>query len=470
MRNLSFSWKVCIGTLGLFLAVNQLVVWLVQFGSIIALIPGLAAGMAAIWIMHVLIHKRDVQIADRVMRTARQLTSISATADLSRPESEATTLPVTALEQLATDVAQKLQQLRTSNQRLKESDARLQSILASMSEGVLLIDRNTRVLYANAFAGRLLDRKATDLQGRQLWEVVRNAEFQSAVELADAGEDVRREFEIHRTRSVIEVSVGKIEVSGESALVIVLHDVTQLRRLEKLRREFVSNVSHELKTPLTAIQAYADTLLEGALTDPEISTVFLNQIIDQANRLQELIQDMLRLARIEAQADVFQMQPVSISQTLESCVDARQTIARSREIILTYEQDAHGDVGVIADEQGLRTIFENLINNALNYTSAGGSVQVRCRVENGSAVVDVQDDGIGIAREHHDRIFERFYRVDKARGRGIGGTGLGLAIVKHCVSAFHGQIELESTVGQGTCFRVSIPLVSVLEIAPVTIN
>ena len=166
---------------------------------------------------------------------------------------------------------------------------------------------------------------------------------------------------------------------------------------------------------------------------------------------------MLRLARIESQADAFQLQTISLSEVLESCVDARQAVARSRNVNLTYEHPTD-EIAVVADREGLRTVFDNLINNALNYTADQGTVNVRGFCQDGKAIVEVEDNGIGIPQEHQSRIFERFYRVDKARSRGMGGTGLGLAIVKHCMGVFGGEIEVESETGRGTLIRVMLPV------------
>ncbi len=327
-----------------------------------------------------------------------------------------------------------------------------------MAEGVILVEPGRKILYCNRSAGILMGRESADVSGKELVEILRTPSLDSAIDLAfSTKQELNYEFELQRTNSIVKMSAVPLDSDSGVGMLIVLHDVTELRRLEKMRREFVSNVSHELKTPLTAIQAYADTLLEGGLEDTENSRLFVERIQEQSDRLQQMIEDMLRLARIESQADAFQLQPVSITKIVEFCVDARLAVARARNISLNYDcQDEGGKI--VADEVGLRTIFENLINNALNYTPENGNVDVRCWFENHQAIVEVKDDGVGISQEHHTRIFERFYRVDEARTRGTGGTGLGLAIVKHCVGVFGGEIDIESEVGQGTTFRVHFPL------------
>lgn len=365
-----------------------------------------------------------------------------------------------SVRQLSMAVAERIAALLKSNNELSRRYSQFQSILATMSEGVLLIGPDGRILYCNQFAGQLLGKEPVEIEKRQLWEVVRTPGLEQAIEKSLAsGQALREEFEIQRTKHIVEMSAVQLDVDAGAGLVIVLHDYTELRRLEKLRREFVSNVSHELKTPLTSIQVYTETLLEGGLEDVENSRSFVERIQEQSERLQQLIQDMLRLARIEAQSEAFQLERVSLSDMVSNSVRARQAIANAREIDLSYHNSMTGSIDIVADGEGIRTIFENLINNALNYTPPQGAVEVHCWQENNWAVVEIRDNGIGIPEEHHTRIFERFYRVDKARSRGMGGTGLGLSIVKHCVNLFDGEIELESSVGQGTTFRVRFPLV-----------
>lgn len=365
-----------------------------------------------------------------------------------------------AFRNLCEAVTERIRELLESNQELSKRYSQFQSILARMSEGVLLLEAEGRILYCNQFAGTLLGREPGEIEKKLLWEVIRTPGLELAIEESlSSGKSLRKEFEIQRTHRIVEMSAVQLDFKSGSGLVIVLHDFTDLRRLEKLRREFVSNVSHELKTPLTSIQVYTDTLLEGGLEDTENNRGFVERIQEQSERLQKLIQDMLRLARIEAQSEAFQLEPVSLCQTVTDCVNARSAIAEARGVALSYSSNTEQSINIMGDQEGVRTIFDNLINNALNYTTSGGEVKVFCMESQGKGIVEVKDSGVGISKEHHSRIFERFYRVDLARSRGMGGTGLGLAIVKHCVHEFNGTIDLKSEVGQGTTFRVSFPLI-----------
>jgi|GEM_PF-727912 len=350
------------------------------------------------------------------------------------------------------------------NRDLEQNKTLFQSILGTMVEGVLVIDAQQRILYFNEAARRLLDCGDRSLQGRAVWEMVRAPHLEEAVgQVFTTGRGFRREIEFKRSRSVAEVSAARLPLSPEPGVVLVLHEVTELRRLEKMRREFVSNVSHELKTPLTSIQAYADTLLENGPEDVEQSRLFLNRILEQSDRLQQLIQDMLRLARIEAQAEAFPLRPVCLREVLLNSVDARQTVAQSRQIELTALLPVP-DVQVLVDPSGLQTMIDNLVTNGIIYTPAGGRVTVGATLDGAlpgaQVVITVEDTGIGISHEHQERIFERFFRVDKARTPGLGGTGLGLAIVKHLAHVFHGDVQVSSDLGHGSRFTIRLPVIA----------
>jgi two-component system phosphate regulon sensor histidine kinase PhoR len=241
--------------------------------------------------------------------------------------------------------------------------------------------------------------------------------------------------------------------------VLVFHDMTELRRLERMRQDFVANASHELKTPLASIKAYTETLLDWALHDEAVNVRFLERIDEQVERLNRLILDLLSLARLESGQEVFDHQPLNLLPVLESCVEDHRGRAATKNLTLAFEP---GDLDpqealVRADEEAVRQIADNLIDNAIKYTPENGSVRVRCLARWDAIAVEVWDTGIGIPRDDLPRIFERFYRVDKARSRELGGTGLGLSIVKHVVQSIGGKIEVSSRVGSGSKFTVHLP-------------
>jgi two-component system phosphate regulon sensor histidine kinase PhoR len=242
--------------------------------------------------------------------------------------------------------------------------------------------------------------------------------------------------------------------------VLVLHDVTEMRRLERVRQEFVANVSHELKTPLSVIVACAETLQNGAMDDADNRGKFLERIATQSQRLLTLIVDMIDLARIESGAEQFTRDEVSIDGAVHACIERHQERARAKNQRLEAVPPAQappGGVTAWTDPDALSQILDNLVDNAIKYTPAEGVIQLHWWSEDSRVVVEVRDTGIGIPENELPRVFERFYRVDKARSREMGGTGLGLSIVKHLVQAMAGTVRVASQPGQGTSFTVVLP-------------
>ncbi|MBX3441029.1 MAG: PAS domain-containing protein [Planctomyces sp.] len=334
----------------------------------------------------------------------------------------------------------------------------LEGILGAMFDGVLVVDEAQHLLFINRSARDLLEVGSRAVVGRLLSEVSRSSPLQSVIEQAlNTGQQQQAEFVLLRQRLTLHVSAGTLNLDSTRGVLVVLHDVTELRRLERMRREFVSNVSHELKTPLTSIQAYADTLLDaGGLDDPQHNRMFVQRIAEQAERLRTLILDLLRLARIESDDVAFEIDEVDATALIRDCLEDRTTMAAAKSLTLMADCPAE-PVLVDAEGEGLRTILDNLVDNAIHYTLEGGRVTVSCRTEGDEVCLEVADTGVGIPKEHQERVFERFYRVDRARSRLVGGTGLGLAIVKHLTQAFQGRLELESELGSGSRFRIWLP-------------
>ncbi|HEV3301688.1 MAG TPA: ATP-binding protein [Planctomycetaceae bacterium] len=363
-----------------------------------------------------------------------------------------------AIESMNRQLETRIEELQRKSRQLQESTERLETVLGSMVEGVVAVDDSQRILFANRAARNLLDMQVSNPVGRPIWEVIRHARIDEVIRTVLAGSEATSlEIDLPRKHAVVAVLASRLPGNPTSGVVLVFHNVTELRRLENIRREFVSNVSHELKTPLTAIQAYAETLLDGALDEPEHRTNFVERIGEQAGRLHALIQDLLRLAQIESGENVFDVRAVEVSPVVRECIDEHLAVAESKSQRLVTQAPA-ADVNVMADEEGLHTILGNLIDNAVKYTQDGGTISVRWRIDDGMARIDVQDNGPGIPPEHQSRIFERFYRVDRARSRDVGGTGLGLSIVKHLVQEFDGSIGISSEPGSGTTFTVRLPL------------
>ncbi len=366
------------------------------------------------------------------------------------------------LGQIAGKLNRLSQELDTRITQLTASHERQATVLGGMIEGVIAVDRRERVLFANVAAGRLFDFRPALVESRPLLEVVRNHSLEEAVSAALATRQPQRLETSQDGTEKMSVAIQATPLPGEPCpgVVIVMHETTELRRLESLRRDFVANVSHELKTPLSSIKAYAETLRDGALEDRQASVRFVERIMEQADRLHHLILDMLSLARIESTQQVFEIVPVSVQDVVTACLENHRAAAEAKGIELIAEPERSGCL-VRADREGLREILDNLVDNAIKYTLANGKVSVRWRpsVDGKRATIEVEDTGIGIAADALPRVFERFYRVDKARSREMGGTGLGLAIVKHLVQSFGGAVAASSESGQGSCFTVELPLV-----------
>jgi two-component system phosphate regulon sensor histidine kinase PhoR len=349
--------------------------------------------------------------------------------------------------------------------QLEQDRQQLRAILSGMVEGVVALDADQRILFANERASDLLELPAPAPVGRPLWEVIRQRSLLDSVRRALASPEPHRE-EINWTgKSARSLTVHAARLPGgpfSAGAVLVLHDTSELRRLERLRQDFVANVSHELKTPLSVIKAHIETLVDGAVEDAANRDRFLNQIGRQADRLHALILDLLSLARIESGSEMFDFQAVGLEGLIQACVERHRPRAEARRQTLLVTPEAP-TLAVWADEEALDQILENLLDNALKYTPEGGQVRVGWRIDDGQAAIEVADTGIGIPEADLPRIFERFYRVDKARSREMGGTGLGLSIVKHLAQAMYGSVRATSRVGAGTTFVVCVPLA---EVAP----
>ncbi len=365
------------------------------------------------------------------------------------------------LGDLAAALNRTAEALQARNQESWEERERLAAVLAHMESGVLLVDARGRVVVANPAARRLLGLGERDVERPHI-EVTRNFHLSEAIdEVFHSGVAVRRELTlVHGGERWVEVSLAPIggHEGRPGGVLAVINDVTERRRLEQLRSDFVANVSHELRTPVTAIQGFAETLLDGGLEDAETCRACVGFIDREARRLSRMVEDLLELARLEAR------QVSLVRQDLDMVQLARETVERfadraARDGILLRTELPARRVGAYVDADRIEQVLVNLLDNALKYTPSGGSVTVRLEeVEPEDCVrLSVADTGAGMPPGELDRIFERFYRVDKGRSRQTGGTGLGLAIVKQIVEAHGGSVRAESAPGAGAVFHVSLP-------------
>lgn len=338
----------------------------------------------------------------------------------------------------------------------------LATIVTSMSDGVLVTDREGRALLANPAFHELFRLGAGESTGRRPLELTRQRELERVIdETLASGAPSTAEIELRqpdrRTLALQAVALVRGEPATQEieGAVVVARDTTGATRLAEVRRDFVANVSHELKTPLAAIRGYAETLKEGALAEPETAHRFLDRTLDQCRRLQNLLDDLLTLSRLEGASGRSVPEPVDLLASAEDAVELVREQAAARQVSLTIE--AGPLATFLGNPEELERLLVNLLENAIKYNRPGGAVTVRLFERGHAVVVEVVDTGIGIPADALGRVFERFYRVDKGRSRAEGGTGLGLAIVKHIAQAHGGAVEVVSDFGHGSTFRVTLP-------------
>jgi two-component system phosphate regulon sensor histidine kinase PhoR len=343
-----------------------------------------------------------------------------------------------------------------------------EAVLASMVEGVLAVDTDERIISLNHAASRLLGSQLHEAQGRSLQEVIRNADLRRFVASAlSCKQPIEGDVILHgndRERTLQANGTALRDPSGGTiGAVIVLNDVSRLRQLESMRRDFAANVSHELKTPITSIKGFVETLLDGAINNPADAERFLRIIARQADRLNAIIEDLLALSKIEKEAETTDI-ALEIGP-LENVLDAAwhdcETLAAEREI--QVEVQCPSTLRAAINPPLLQQAVVNLLDNAIKYSDPHSVVRLTARALPGEVAIYVQDQGCGIESEHLPRLFERFYRVDRARSRKVGGTGLGLAIVKHIVHAHRGRITVESAPGKGSTFVIYLPSTIIAE-------
>jgi len=399
-------------------------------------------------------------LARRITRPVEELTRVATDLSAGRYESrvqverqdELGLLGMT-LNELGAEVTRRIA-------ALSQEDAQLRAMLSSMVEGVVAIDEDDRIAFINQAARALLDAGEVEARGRSLWELAPVRELEALIARArTGGGHVQDELDLFRgTRErILQVHASPFQGGGAGGFVLVMHDISELRRLERVRRDFVANVSHELKTPLTSIQGFVETLLSGALHDQDNNVRFLQRIEVNVRRLTSLVSDLLSLAKIESGQLAIERGPVDWRDVLDGVLRLRESALTKKGLTLEVSGRERALL-VRGDREAMTQVLDNLLDNAIQYTTPPGRIAVRFWSEKGRGCVSVGDSGIGIPAAELDRIFERFYRVDKARSRAAGGTGLGLSIVKNLVLRMDGEVKVESAEGQGSTFTVELPL------------
>ena len=367
-----------------------------------------------------------------------------------------------SLEALGASLNQTAARLDRTIRTLTEERNLSAAILGSMIEGVAVVNGAERLVFTNPGFAEILGLDVPPVSGSSLLEVVRQTELIEAVRRVLGGEP-RVEAEIATgtlRQHFFAATVASVRAGETSGAVIVLHDITALRKLERIRRDFVANVSHEFRTPLTAIQGFAETLLGGAIDDPQNRERFLGIILEHSRRLARLTEDLLKLSQMDAEKLELEIRPVSVAQLVESCFETAQRRATDKGLTLSLNLPSQLP-DVAADSRRIQEVLQNLLDNATQYTLPGGKIVLSAETRSEEVIFTVADTGIGIPQADQPRIFERFYRVDVARSREAGGTGLGLSIARHLVEVHGGRIWVESELGVGSKFHFSIPIFDV---------
>ena len=362
------------------------------------------------------------------------------------------------LAEALNEMARQLQdRIRTITQQRNETEA----VLSSMTEGVLAVDSEGHVVSINKAAAHFLKINKDEAHGRSIEEVVRNPDFQEFIEYC-LSEDNPKETDIvlsgEENRIIRLDGAGLNDSAGQkSGAVIVISDITRIRRLENLRRDFVANVSHELRTPITSIKGFAETLLEGAIKQPEQAERFLKIIAKHSDRLNAIVDDLLILSSLEEDGlhRKISFEKASVRPVLDSVIQLSMIKAEEKEI--TVELDCDPEIQANMNKVLLEQAVLNLVDNSIKYSEPKSRIQISSWSEENMTAISVQDNGCGIAKKYQDRIFERFFVVDKSRSRKLGGTGLGLAILKHIAEVHNGYVKLESSPGVGSTFTIFIP-------------
>lgn len=358
-----------------------------------------------------------------------------------------------AINDLATNLDQQMKEIQKNDRRLME-------LINHLVIGVILIDENRKLQIINPVVNEIFDMNLYANVGKDYSELIKSAEIVELIEKTMRKQKPQnKEITLYlQNERIVDVNVVPApgRTSNHSNYIVLLYDITEIRRLEKVRTDFVANASHELRTPITALKGFSETLLDGAMHDKEVLTEFLEIMLKESTRLDTMVQDILQISRLEQRPGLGSEERVNLNEITEEVLQVLQQKAEVKKI--TCRIKSEDTVKLNGNRDELKQILMNLVGNAIAYTQSGGLVEISLKEEDQQATINVIDNGIGIPKDQQTRIFERFYRVDKARSRNAGGTGLGLSIVKWLVENMDGSISLESQKGEGSSFTVNIPL------------
>lgn len=345
-------------------------------------------------------------------------------------------------------------------QEIRQNDKRLRELLNHLVIGVMLLNEERQVTMVNPVMNEILGINLYGRIGHDYAEVIKSSGLVELIEKAFVKEEAQNdEISFYfQDEKIVDANVVPIpgRIQGTTNFIVLLYDITEIRRLEKVRTDFVANASHELRTPVTALKGFSETLLDGAMQDQEVLVEFLEIMHKESSRLDAMVQDILQLSKLEQKKAQVNQEEVRVKDVVEEVFQILQQKAELKDISL--QLDERFSLRIEADHDQLKQIFLNLVGNAISYTPEHGEVCVTTKKQGNEAILEVRDNGIGIPLEEQARVFERFYRVDKARSRNAGGTGLGLSIVKWLVDNMNGRIELQSEPGVGSTFIVCLPI------------
>ena len=413
-----------------------------------------AVGSGSAFILTLMIEQIFLKPIQQMQQLAQKITQGDFNSRLSLMRKDELGDLANYLNQMSFELQNKINEVTRDKNELK-------AMLSSMIEGVIVINRNEKIVLLSAPVYEMLELRSREVIGKPYWEVIRNEEINSLLEEAMVQKhSVQKEITIiapEERQFSVQVSSVLLESGDLSGVVAVFHDITELKKMAKVRAEFVANVSHEFKTPLTTIRGFVETLKDGAVNDKEKSRKFLDIILKHTERLEYLVNDLLSLASMESQELRLDFEKVPVPALIDSVVGLyKQQLEQKQQRL---ELKIPKDLPLIqADRLKIEQVFTNLLDNAIKFTPQEGQITIIVHQHNESVQIDFQDSGIGIDPQHLPRIFERFYRVDKGRSRDMGGTGLGLAIVKHIILAHQGKVSVQSHLGKGSTFSVSLPV------------
>ncbi|WP_270998599.1 two-component system histidine kinase PnpS [Listeria seeligeri] len=401
----------------------------------------------------------SVFIARKITKPVREIIEVSTDLANHKYDSRIHGKVSGELQDLSISVNMLAESLETQMFEIKQNEQRLNAIVQNLVSGVMLINADKQVIMTNRTMYQILGE--TEITGKPFYEVIKSFALSQLIDATfETKKMQQKEIILYFPREMIlDASVSPIlaedgEITG---IILLLHDITQIRHLENVRSEFVTNVSHELKTPVTALKGFAETLLDGAMYDEALLKKFLTIIKEESDRLHRLIMDILALSRIEQNPVTENVGTVDVDDVIDQSVRTIFELATEKNIQVSAPEKTIPPVIIETNRDQLQQILINLLSNAINYTPVDGKVEVKLMERESEVIIEVTDNGIGIPAKDIDRVFERFYRVDKARSRHSGGTGLGLSIVKHLVENCGGRIEVESQEEVGSTFRVTLP-------------